>query len=146
MAKRGRVFKLVFPAGEHDEDKRDLLVRIRSSSVEQSLDLADLGERADDVRASEILRQQVAMFVDRAVEWTLTEGKDDAPVPLTVADVMRQDLDLIIEIIREWQRAVRGVRAPLSSASNGGSTPVGESTPMDTQLASLSSLPGPSTS
>lgn len=126
---RDKVYKLVWP---EDHESHGLVVRVRSLTMGEVLDL-----RRPDSSLTE--DAAVAMFASHIVDWNLEDRDTGEPVPTTLAGILEQDEDFVMEIIGAWTAAATGVSPPLAPSSTGGEPSLEASMPMVPLSASQAS-------
>jgi hypothetical protein len=133
FVRQKKIFKLVFA----DPEMEGLEVRIRSMSIEQALDVAELATVAANQR--DRIYQLTDALAAGIVSWNLEELDDQEvpqPVPATAAGLRSQDLDLLLAIVRAWINAVLAVSPPLAKPSPDGGPSLEASIPMESPLPS----------
>lgn len=135
MSYKRKNYRLTWPEGHV---RHGLNVVMRGMSIDDMQAATALkGATGEDVEKSKELLAQVAeLLAAKMVSWNLTED-DETPVPITVENIRREDLTMIMEILNAWTEAAVGVKATLGKGSNSGSTFPEESIPMDASSPSL---------
>lgn len=149
MAKRpGRVYRLVF--SDTDPVLPEVVIRIKSLSIAQFLDVQQLATAADRGRdetnadpdrlkhVAAAVKALAVILVERIVNWNIEED-NGTPVPVTEDEVLALDPEAFMKIVEEWLDAVAGVSDPLPSTSSDGPSLEELSMPMETLSASPSS-------
>lgn len=112
------IYKLKF----HGTKWEGLEVKMESAAVGFLFDCARLAEElsaSKGVEQMEKIEKLINSVADCLVEWNIT--KRGEPVPATVAGLRLQPIDLVLELIQAWTRAVTVVPDPLVKASKNGS-------------------------
>lgn len=123
-----RVYKLVF----EDEEYRGLEVKVRSMPLGQFMEVAELADGAENDQ--EKAKKLFQAFAAALVEWNLEEDGPDGnpwPVPADLDGLLRQDLEFVFYLIKEWMTAISGVNGPLAGSSTSGSNALEASLQMD---------------
>jgi hypothetical protein len=100
--KVGRTFVLEFEGTDLD----GAVVKMRSCSVQTILDLRD----AEDARG------ESDIFAQHLIDWNLEE-EDGTPVEKSAAGFLSLEVPVRDLIFGEWQKATRGITAPLDHRS-----------------------------
>jgi hypothetical protein len=135
MGFKARTYKLVF----EDPEFAGLEVRMRGLSLDRLVQISrvlqgeNLVDQADDSGRTELF----GLLADGLIGWNL-EDEDGTPVPTDVAAIRAQPLDLVMQVVGAWRRAVTEVSAPLEPSLNGGPPSLEVSLPMEV----LSPSPG----
>lgn len=103
--KVGRTFTLEF----HGTDLAGAVVKMRSASIGTIQKLRD----PENDFASE-----AQIIVDHIIEWNLED--EDGPIPVTVEGLKSLELPVRDLIYIEWQKATKGITAPLDHRSSDG--------------------------
>lgn len=127
-----RTFVLKF----EDEEYEGMEVRMRSISVEKTMELMS---QADKARSGEHergdgAREMEKLFGDFAKNlesWNL-ENDDDAPIPADLEGVKQLDLDFFMDLLFGWLEGMLSVSAPLGRRSSDGKQSEELSIPMET--------------
>jgi hypothetical protein len=123
-------FKLIF----EDEDMQGFECICRSLSLGEYIETIRLGTAVTDgTVTSGAVEKQFMVFAGALVSWNLEDGHGH-PVPATLKEIKKQDIDFITQIIKAWMQAIAGVDENLSNASGSGET----SPEASLRLASLS--------
>jgi hypothetical protein len=127
---RAKTYRLTFA----DEQYEGLEIKVRSTSMEGLLDVAQLGGLdKGNVSAADLvkLRPLFERFVSCVVSWNL-EDDHGAPVPVTVEAFTAQDADFVMDTVLAWLEALVGAPGPLGGKSNAGAQFPAGSIPMET--------------
>lgn len=108
-----RTYALVF----QDPDLDGLVVKAKSTSVQDLLDILQLPE----LSKAEDTTQALGRFAACLVEWNL-EDEQGQPVPATYEGCLSIDRRLMSQIIGAWTEVVSGNPGPLADTSTPGST------------------------
>lgn len=130
--RNSKIYQLTW---DEDTDYPGLEVQVRTLTMGQVLE-ARSGKKNDDGKDN--VRVSVELLAERIVSWNL-EDENDQPVPTTLAAILEEDDDLILDIINRWTDAVSAVRAPLQQSSPSGEPSLVESVPMEALSESLAS-------
>lgn len=138
--KRDKTYRLVFA----DPEFEGLEVRARSVPTGQFLKITELmglkdsgGFTAED---KDKITELFATFADALIDWNLEDDEKDEsgqrtgrdiPVPATLAGLLTQDLDFVLDIIKAWMDAVTTVPDAVGKASPSGVTYPEGLIPMD---------------
>lgn len=143
-----KLFRLKF----EEPEMAGLVVRAKSIGIGGYLDLTSLAKLADKgsqkftEEDAQDIRELFDTFAQALVSWNLREPvyDDDGeevigdngrpltqPVPATLAGVLSQDLDFIMQVMMAWMQALVGVAAPLVKPSTSGKSSVEASIPME---------------
>lgn len=101
------------------DEYEGLVVKARSATVEQFLEMQGLASNDDADKAVDATADLLKRFADFLVEWNV-EDDDGTPVPATYEGVLRQDFDFVNMIIWAWMEALASVDSPLSNGSSAG--------------------------
>lgn len=126
-----------------DEELKGLVVKVRSTSVGNLLDVLGLLTVAEEDFGAEDVKRLEKLFVafsDALVEWNVEE-EGGAAVPATYEGVRSQDNDFILDIARVWTEAMTGVPAPLGQPLPNGKPSAEPSLPMEALSPSPNSSP-----
>lgn len=129
-----RVFRLRF----EDPDMAGLVVRARSISLGQFLDVVGLRDADPRQMARTDLDKLFAAFAGALLDWNLEEP-EGTPVPATLEGLHGLEPDFVMAIIAAWLDAMAGVARPLGAASSNGDRSLEASMPMEVQSPSLQS-------
>ena len=121
-----KVFRLRFDDPEMD----GLVVRARTISLGQFLDVVGLREVNPQQMSREELAKLFEAFAGALIDWNLEEP-EGVPVPATLEGMHRQEPDFILTIIAAWVDALTSVPRPLGPASSNGATSLEASIPME---------------
>lgn len=100
------------------EDRPGLEVVMRSLSVGELLDMADLADAYTNGKATgEQSARLFVLFADRLVSWNI-DGDDDKPVPGTAAGVRSLAADLFLQIFEGWFTAMNQAAQPAPPAED----------------------------
>ena len=132
-----KVFTLTFPDGKYE----GLEVRMRSLTTDQFLDVTELadfagGKKAISESAPE-LRKLCGWVADNMRSWNLED--DGQPVPVSLAALMDQEFEFVMDIVGAWLTGLGGTPPPLPASSNGTGRHLEASIPMVPLSPSLSS-------
>lgn len=130
-----KVYKLVFA----DPDMEGLVVRARSTSVEQFLEIQAMADSTDENSAVESLKTLFTTFVSLVIEWNLEADDSEEILPLEAKSLLIQDLDFAMAMVHAWIQAVAGVPDAVGKASTSGATALEGSLQMETLSPSLAS-------
>ena len=133
-----KVYVLTFD----DPDLEGLEVRARSLPLGRFLQMlamyTALEQSVDEFSADELTAIQGLFegFASALVSWNLDERTDDeiVAVPATLAGVMDQDTDFMLQLISAWMEAMGAVDVPLGPGSSGGDSALEASLPMAAPL------------
>lgn len=109
-----KVYRLVFEDGH---PLAGLVVRARSASTAQFLEITDLADAA--AFGTEQIKQMMRQFAEVLLSWNL-EDEDGEPVPATFEGLRSQEFELVNTVIMKWMDAVAGVSPPLDQPASGG--------------------------
>lgn len=129
--REGNIFKLRFA----DEEYNGLVVRAKSVSLGEFIQLAELAELKGKVVTIDDMpkvNKLFEMFSKALVSWNL-EDDDGTPVPATLEGLYSQDVEFVMAIIMSWMEAVAGVSTPLVPPSIDGVPFPVDSIPMETR-------------
>lgn len=116
-----KIFKLVF----EDPDMDGLIVRCRSTSVQQFIDIKTMADGAKD--EIDGVRALLTTFATVIHDWNMEED-DGTPVPHTAETLLNEDFDFVMAMINAWTEAMAGVAKDLGKESTPAGTPPAEST------------------
>lgn len=129
--KRNKTFELDFEGTELE----GLKVVCRRPSLDA---LAYAAEMQGQQLSPATFRDLVRHFADGLVSWDL-EGDDDAPVPATYEQLIKQDEEFLTDLLDAWYPAVQGVDRNLDDGSSSGDPSLEASIPMEPLSASQAS-------
>ncbi len=123
-----KLYKLIFA----DEDMNGLEVIATSISMERILRMQELSAAGEQTtRSPAAFRELVETLAGAMLSWNL-EDEFDQPVPVTVAGILAQDPEFVMEIVSSWTLAITGASGPLGDGStSGGSSALEASMPME---------------
>jgi len=119
-----KIFKLVF----EDPDMEGLVVRCRSTSVRQFLDIQTMAQNAKGEGSDELagVKALLATFATVIIDWNM-EDDDDTPIAPTAETLLDEDFDFVMVMVNAWIEAMAGVAKDLGKASTPTSPPPAES-------------------
>lgn len=136
--RKRKIYKLVF----EDPDMEGLVVRARSTSVQQFLDIQAFADAAKETDGDTVaaMKRLFATFATVIIDWNLEE-EDGTPIEATAGALLAEDFDFAMAMVSAWLEAVAGVSAPVGKGSTPGSpVPLLEgSLQMETLSTSLTS-------
>jgi hypothetical protein len=122
-----RLIRLTF----EDPQYEGLEVRARSVPLGKVLAFVDLaGAGGFTPEHKEQLNDLFALFASALEFWNL-EDEDGQAVPTTLAGLLEQDTDFVMELVLAWLDGVVNVPAPLPGKSPGGELTLAASLPME---------------
>lgn len=127
--KRNRkIFKLRF----EDPDMEGLIVRCRSTSVRQFLDIqamADKVKAKGDEGSDELtqIKMLLSLFAGVILDWNMEED-DGTPIEPTADTLLDEDFDFVMTMVTAWTEAMAGVAKDLGKESTPAATLPAEST------------------
>lgn len=130
-----KIYKLAFA----DPEMEGLVVRARSTSVEQFLEIQSMAASADEGAAVESLKTMFATFVSVLIDWNLEAEDSDEILPLEAKSLLIQDFDFAMTLVMAWIEAVAGVPDAVGKASTNGSPLLEGSLQMEPLSVSLAS-------
>ncbi len=129
-----KIYKLVFA----DPEMEGLIVRARSTSTRQFLEIQSMADAADDAEGVTAMKTLFATFASVLVSWNL-EDDDGQELPTSVDVLLDQEFAFVMAMVTAWIEAVGGVTGPLDSSSTNGATLLEGSLQMETLSPSLAS-------
>ncbi len=131
MSYKRKNYKLTWPEGHA---RHGLNVVMRGMSIDDmNMVTAFKNVTKDDVEESaELLNSIAELLASKMVSWDLAED-DDTIVPISVATIRGEDLNMVMEILNAWTDAAVGVKANLGKGSTSGNTFPEDSIPMETK-------------
>lgn len=131
-------------------DLAGLEITAGRTSVEGLLELAELAEEMERLGGHantaqglrESLGKALVPFVKLLKSWNLDDD-DDQPVPLTVAGLLSQEMDVLAAIINGYVNAMTQAPPPLPGGSGAGGQTPEESLSLASASVPLPSSPGP---
>ena len=124
-----KVFRLRF----EDEEYADLVIRVKSATMNDFMELTKLDKDKPDDSL-----KVFALFVRNIVSWNI-EDDDDNPLPVTVESLLDLEPDFVNRLITTWMETTAGVSVPLGKPSNVGATAPTVSIPMEPLSSSQAS-------
>jgi hypothetical protein len=103
--KVGRTFTLEF----YGTDLAGAIVKMRSCTIGTLEELKDPENGLDD---------ELRIMAEHTVEWNLED--EDGPIPVSIEGYKRLEIPVRDLIYVEWQKATKGVTAPLDHRSSDG--------------------------
>lgn len=130
MSYKRKSYRLTWPEGHV---RHGLIVSMRGMSIDD-MELASSlkgidAENAED--SKELLIRIADLLAAKMISWNLTDDDDNA-VPITAAQIRKEDMTMVMEILNSWTEAAVGVKASLGKGSNSGNSFPEESIPMET--------------
>jgi hypothetical protein len=129
-------FRLQFSDGKYD----GLEVVMRSLSTGRFLEVTELAvtvQQENLAKAAGEVRKLFEAASESLASWNLTDGGE--PVPATLAGLLAQDFDFVLDVVLAWLDAIASVAPPLPQRSNGSGSPPEVLVPMESLPPSRSS-------
>lgn len=135
-----KIFKLRF----EDPDMDGLIVRCRSTSVREFLDIQTMAEAAKGDNSDDMvtMKMLLATFATVILDWNMQE-EDGTPIDPSSETLLDEDFGFVMTMITAWMEAMAGVAKDLGKASTPAATPPAESMLLEipsTPLVSSSAL------
>lgn len=128
-----KIYKLVFA----DPDMEGLIVRAKSTSVRQFLEIQAMAD-ATEADGAKGMKTLFAAFAGVLVSWNL-EDENGQELPTTAETLLDQEFGFVMQIVMAWIEAIADVGEKLGKASTPGSPLLEASLPMEPLSISLAS-------
>jgi hypothetical protein len=121
-----------------DPDMDGLVVRARTLSLGEFLDVVGLRNLDPQRMARDDLDKLFGLFAQALLDWNLEEPQG-TPVPVSLEGLHSQDADFVLTIIGAWVDGMAQVSGPLGAASSNGRPSPEASLPMEARSPSPTS-------
>lgn len=112
-----RIYKLKF----EDPTLEGLEVKVRSMSIGEALEFAELAEKMGDSKDVAQVRPVLEKLAEKIASWNV-EDDEGNPVEITVENLFALEMVTVMAVIEAWMEVVGGLSDPLSKNSSGGKT------------------------